>query len=283
MEDPMPLTALRPTQELLDIVAALGGQWHGFHAMCRCPAHADREPSLSLRQGHRGILVTCFAGCKAEDVLGELRRVERVGRSAPAPEFRTQASGNASRLWEQALPVPRTPAELYLGARKLGTHHRDIRFHPQCPLGPKPRTVFKPALLVAVREGRRLTAIQRIFLSPGGTGYEAKLMLGRPGQGAWRSTEPGDTLAIAEGFETAVAFGTLHDVPCWASLGARRLDQLVIPPQVTTLLVAEDNDGEGRRAALHAVERYVRPGLAIRRAPPPAPYSDWANALEAEA
>src|SRR3546814_20948719 len=57
----------RPSQELIDLVGALGGTWHGRTAMCLCPAHADRTPSLSIRQGDRGILVTCFAGCDRED------------------------------------------------------------------------------------------------------------------------------------------------------------------------------------------------------------------------
>ena len=57
----MPLTAKRPTQELVDLVGALGGTWTGYRAMARCPAHGDNDPSLSIRQGDRGILVTCFA------------------------------------------------------------------------------------------------------------------------------------------------------------------------------------------------------------------------------
>ena len=71
----MPLVALKPTQTLVDIVGTLGGTWHGRTAMCLCPAHSDSTPSLSIRQGNRGILVTCFAGCDREDVLRELRRV----------------------------------------------------------------------------------------------------------------------------------------------------------------------------------------------------------------
>ena len=52
----MPITAHRPEQRLVDLVGALGGTWHGNIAMCRCPAHADTTPSLSLRQGDTGIL-----------------------------------------------------------------------------------------------------------------------------------------------------------------------------------------------------------------------------------
>ena len=52
----MALTAERPSQQLIDLVGALGGTWHGRTAMCLCPAHSDSTPSLSIRQGNRGIL-----------------------------------------------------------------------------------------------------------------------------------------------------------------------------------------------------------------------------------
>lgn len=38
--------------------------------MVRCPAHADKSPSLSVAEGDNGsILVHCFAGCGAHDVV----------------------------------------------------------------------------------------------------------------------------------------------------------------------------------------------------------------------
>ena len=71
----MPLVAHKPAQQLIDIVGTLGGRWTGYTALCRCPAHNDRTPSLSLRQGDRGVLVHCYAGCAREDVLRELGRI----------------------------------------------------------------------------------------------------------------------------------------------------------------------------------------------------------------
>ncbi|MBP6815872.1 MAG: hypothetical protein KAY46_03895 [Burkholderiaceae bacterium] len=41
------------------------GRW-----IARCPAHADKDPSLSVRElGDGRILIHCFAGCAAGDVL----------------------------------------------------------------------------------------------------------------------------------------------------------------------------------------------------------------------
>ena len=106
----MPLTAKRPSQELVDIVGALGGTWSGHVAMCRCPAHADSDPSLSIRQGDRGILVTCFAGCSREDVLRELRRV-RPGQHYALPDpARAPRPANVERIWDQAVDVRGTLA-----------------------------------------------------------------------------------------------------------------------------------------------------------------------------
>lgn len=42
------------------------GKW-----MACCPAHDDRTPSLSVKEGEDGhILIHCFAGCSLEEILG---------------------------------------------------------------------------------------------------------------------------------------------------------------------------------------------------------------------
>jgi hypothetical protein len=38
----------------------------------RCPSHDDRDPSLSVREGDRGLLLKCWAGCSAEDITRTL-------------------------------------------------------------------------------------------------------------------------------------------------------------------------------------------------------------------
>lgn len=41
----------------------------GDTAKCICPAHADKEASLSVTKGDNGILIHCHAGCDTKDVL----------------------------------------------------------------------------------------------------------------------------------------------------------------------------------------------------------------------
>lgn len=44
------------------------GQWSA-----RCPAHADKGPSLSVRETPDGaVLLYCFAGCPTENIIGAL-------------------------------------------------------------------------------------------------------------------------------------------------------------------------------------------------------------------
>ena len=49
---------------LHDLLARLDGvrrTSRGF--MSRCPSHPDKHPSLSIREGERGLLLYCWAGC----------------------------------------------------------------------------------------------------------------------------------------------------------------------------------------------------------------------------
>ncbi|BFU93430.1 MAG: hypothetical protein NTNFB02_01520 [Nitrospira sp.] len=43
------------------------GKWSA-----RCPAHPDKNPSLSVVEGERGLLVRCWAGCSVQSVCGAL-------------------------------------------------------------------------------------------------------------------------------------------------------------------------------------------------------------------
>lgn len=59
---------MTPTEKLLDRLEAVKpngrDRW-----MARCPAHPDKSPSLSIRDTDERILIHCFAGCGAADVV----------------------------------------------------------------------------------------------------------------------------------------------------------------------------------------------------------------------
>jgi len=49
-------------------------RWHGDYKFTACcPAHDDRNPSLSVSDSNGKILVKCWAGCSQESVIGAFR------------------------------------------------------------------------------------------------------------------------------------------------------------------------------------------------------------------
>src|ERR1041384_1752827 len=56
------------------IARALGGRRCGRGWIAKCPAHDDKTPSLSIREGDRvPVIVCCFRGCLQADIIDALR------------------------------------------------------------------------------------------------------------------------------------------------------------------------------------------------------------------
>jgi len=157
-------------QEGQRLVESLGGRWNPGGGMCRCPAHDDRTPSLSVRTGRTRLLLHCFAGCKASAILAALEadRLLELGVAATEelPCGRADGVKNAAalRLWSEARSIAGTPASSYLAARGLTAAPTELRYHPRTPHGPRPLTQFRPALIAAVRDESGLVAVHRTFL-----------------------------------------------------------------------------------------------------------------------
>ncbi len=66
-------------QRLLDALGEHGStvKANGVSATAQCPAHDDRDPSLSVRKIEESVLLHCHAGCQADDVLTALRLTAR--------------------------------------------------------------------------------------------------------------------------------------------------------------------------------------------------------------
>lgn len=62
------MTASALLDRLSGVVRRGEGKW-----ICKCPAHNDRGPSLSVRELPDGrVLVHCFAGCETSEVLASV-------------------------------------------------------------------------------------------------------------------------------------------------------------------------------------------------------------------
>ncbi len=176
------------------IVEALGGKWSTAGGMCRCPAHNDRTPSLSVRMGTRNLLFHCFSGCETRDVLAALRRRGNVWASdgfvtgRPVPDAACPAAVIIARLWNAGRAIDGTLADRYLRSRGIATAGAQLRFHPRVQVGSLSTATFHPALLAAVRDDSGMIAVHRTLLDAETAGLaridRPKRMLGRPLAGA---------------------------------------------------------------------------------------------------
>jgi hypothetical protein len=94
-----------------EIVSGLKARRSGTGWIARCPAHADKTPSLSITERDGKVLVHCHAGCAQTDVIAALRDLrlwhERSVRSSgrvrfePDPDF--AADYDRAYRWRHAV------------------------------------------------------------------------------------------------------------------------------------------------------------------------------------
>jgi hypothetical protein len=279
-----------------EIAAVLGGaRRSGRWWACRCPAHDDRAPSLSLRDGERGLIVRCWAGCDPRDVLAELRRLGLIGgrgsidtRPEPVPPSAgandaTRRIALARRIWDAARDARGTPVVSYLAGR-------DITIAPPPSLRWAPALRHPDGTRGAAMVGRidsvdgELIGISRTWLDRDAAGQwrrRNRAMLGRASGGAVRLSPAAEKLLIGEGIETCLATMQACGLPAWAALSTSGLVTLLLPPIVRTVVILADHDvnGAGERAALAAAQRWLAEGRRVRTAVPPKPGTDMADVL----
>lgn len=283
----------RPDLEAIGakLVRALKGSWHRSGGMCRCPAHADRSPSLSIRVGKTALLFHCFAGCDSRDIIRALLDIDpdalEHGISSQDVPDRDDNGWMLSRirdLWGHARSITGTPADRYLRGRAIGRDSPALRYHAHTPLGPKGAVRFRPAMLAAVHEGPRLVALERSFLDAdlGRRSRDLRKprrMLGQPGRGCVRLARAQDILGLAEGVESAFSAMILLGIPVWATLGSERFGRVDIPQRIQHLILLADNDPAGHLAIEAASEAHAAGGRSIDVEWPWGGLNDWNDVL----
>jgi len=270
------------------IAKALGGRKAGQGWMARCPAHNDREPSLSIREADGKVLVWCHAGCDQRDVITALkdrdlwdaRSAQRLRRRCRGPVAKTRRDQNqvartaaALAIWNSAIPAKGTPVETYLAGRGLTLPlPPSLRFHRGLK---HPSRGFWPCMVALVTRGSDGTplAIHRTFLARDGVGKAhvepAKMMLGPCQGGAVRLAEPSDPLMVGEGIETCLAAMQATDNSAWAALSTSGLRTLALPGLVRDVVVLADGDDPGEAAARVCARRWAGERRRVRIARPP--------------
>jgi hypothetical protein len=123
--------AHRPVTKLLDRLDGLQergpGQW-----LAKCPAHDDRNPSLSIREtSDRTMLLKCWSGCTAAEVVAaiglELHDLFPRGEHTPRrfrDQHRLRAADALELLKREAMIVAVAAAALLDGTATEADFHR---------------------------------------------------------------------------------------------------------------------------------------------------------------
>jgi hypothetical protein len=268
-----------------ELTLALGGRWSGNAGKVRCPCHDDRTPSMSIRDGDEPgrVLVHCFAGCRSDDIIHELRRQGVLEKPEPGKR-RSRRRDHSPRpvehkpdplaleMWRSAKPADGTIVERYL-------RNRGIELPVPSPI----RVTPMDDLIAAVQApSGEIIAVQVTQLADCKKADVAipRITTGALGLGAVRLDKAGDILGIAEGIETAFSAMQLFNIPVWASLGAARMCRVSIPDSVRELHIFGDNDAPGRAAAERTAGVYRARKRVLRF--PPKGFKDFNDLLRAK-
>jgi hypothetical protein len=262
-------------------VTARGGNY-----LVRCPAHEDKSPSLSLRDGSKGLLVHCFSGCAAADVYAAIRRIDerllKPGQTAPEPvkgssEYERRQHEKASWLWSQRRPIVGTIAETYLRSREIACAlpvtlgflpPRKPEQHPAMiaafavPPEPEPGVLGVP---------HDVQAVHLTLLRPDGSDKadvkKPKLIVASPGARPIVLAPPNDLLglAICEGIEDGLTALQSTGLGVWAAGNADRMPKVadMIPDFIEAVTVYAHDDPAGRKGAHELAAALIRRSIEV--------------------
>lgn len=269
-----------------------GGQW-----LARCPVHADRTPSLSLRDGDDGrLLVHCHAGCAPQPVLRALRdrgllgpRDQGLRHPEMPPERQFGPKDKPRALFLSFRPISGSPVELYLKARVNGVVLPSgdvLRYAPaNPPRFPWPSMV---ALVTSFADAGTVQTLHFTDLRPDGSGKapispNKRTLKGYSIKGGVvRLTDDAEVtlrLGVAEGIEKSLAISAsfMRDQDrvehVWSALNAGNMGRLPVLPGIATLAIYGDRNKVGKDAARSLARRWYSASRRVELGASPGP--DW--------
>ena len=269
----------------LDAAArALGGDICNGQVVCPGPGHSPRDRSLAVRfHAGGGYVVHSFAGDDPMDCRDHVDRLLGLPgwkpgeRHSPKSQALPSSSAGMDRfrkielarsIYDDSVPTPGTPVDLYLAGRCLSAPDV-LRYHPACLFGEHRR----PAMVAPMVDihTNRFRGIHRTPIDVDGNKTGEKMMLGQAA-GAVVKLSPDEevttVLGIGEGIESALSLPMLPDsfgVPVWACLSAGSLAVFPVLDGIEVLWIAVDNDpsGAGESAAQRCADRWIAAGCEV--------------------
>ena len=301
----------RERKNLSDVVARHTAlKRRGRELVGLCPFHQEKSPSFEVNNA-KGVFY-CHGCAASGDHYTILTKLDRLtfreayqaltGDDFPdvAPEDRARAKaedaaaraaaiGDAQFMWSRCVDPRGTPAEIYL--REVRGLTLDLPAAVRFGVVPMARDDdgnWKqpyPAVVLSVVDNRgEIVGLQRIFLRDDGRGKRwdrAKLSLGRP-RGAAVRLQAGVSgeVVLCEGPEDGLSLAQeMPDHTVWVALGTAMMPELSLPPALTAITIAGQNDAPGRAAVEKARAAFVDRGTAVRLIYPDARFKDWNDQL----
>lgn len=226
------------------------------------------------------------------DVLKKNAIVQQALKKQDDPDSRRNW---INKVWSQSQTITcGDPVYCYLQARgiKLRVFSHNLRYHPNLPYYHDDLEIGTfPAMVAKIQDhnGKMLT-LHRTYL---GNGCKAdvpkpkKLMSpivkGSSLGGAIRlcPLSNDETLALAEGIETALAVHIATGLPAWATISAQGMERIILPQGINNILIAADNDRSraGQKAAAELAIRLIGMGKKVKVIMPPVVGHDFADLL----
>ncbi len=272
------------------IIAALGGDQSS--KKCRCPAHADKKPSLHVTEKNGKVLVKCFAGCSQEAVIEALRQRGLWQTHTDKKRVRLVESAETTGtedIARELLDAARETDEL----PKAYLRQRGIKRSPPTlkMLGRETMRlitgIMLPAMIapVATKDGE-IIGVHVTYLTADakenavGKNGKARRMYGKIGGGrdVLKVADPKMPFIVGEGIETVLSAMQITGLPGAAALSASNLSKFD-PPECSEIIIAADADEPGMDAAKQLADRLVAAGHKVRIAVPQTPDHDWNDEL----
>ena len=223
------------------------------------------------------------AADEVDKIIGTGHKPSQPATTKPKDDP-SQRRQNVQRVLDQA--TDRTVVESYLASRGLTVFPEVLRGHSRLPYFDERRYLgqFPAVIAPVIGSDGSLQSAHRIYI--GDLDPRKKLMpaVDTVTGAAVRLFEPGETMGVAEGVETAIACFERFGVPTWAGITAGGLESFIPPAGVSDVVIFPDNDANftGQRAAFNLASRLTKGGYRARVEVPPETDTDWLNVLVGE-
>lgn len=180
-------------------------------------------------------------------------------------------SANLVGTWKRSVAVSdpiAEPVRLHLARRGLSTSiYPSVRYHPSLPYYENKKLVGHFPAMVAMVEtvDRQPVTLHRTYLSADGSKApveDPKKSMEYPSTKklsgcAIRLAKHGSILGLGEGIETTLSGMLAMGIPGWATITAQLMESIILPPEVTHVIIWGDKDagGRGEQAAKVLIKR----------------------------